>query len=368
MSAVAALCLASTRPASAGEPDPFADVTPTAIPAESSAGSWWSRLVSENFGFRKELMSEFGLTDEGAAASRQSVGFEVSKKLSTATSTFAGVDLQMRLVLRNGFVGAPNDGEGMSRQGWFLEYHNAFVELYNLGGTTGRSNLNMRVGHFYVPFGINVQTDTHGTVFQLSNERNFGWDRDWGAGVWGNLGRDVRYDLYYLLGSGYEPTLNGQHGLGALRLGFANHYLSELGLEGGVSFVGGDRLAPTATATARVGLDLRVRRALPAGLMTVTSEVSAGRDDLKGVLTQLHQIDYFSASRRYGAGAQLRWFWQQQQTSATDASLLLEGTTFFRNDVAGASLAWVEVEVEIQLARQSGPRGVIWTLQYYRYW
>ena len=40
---------------------------------------------------------------DGHAASRQSVGFEVLKKFSTATSTVASFDFQGRLVRRDGY-------------------------------------------------------------------------------------------------------------------------------------------------------------------------------------------------------------------------------------------------------------------------
>ena len=77
---------------------------------------------------------------------------------------------------------------------------------------------NFRAGHFYVPFGLNLQTDTHGTVLQLSNERNFGFERDWHAGVWGSINRHLNYDAYYLTGSGYDLKFKGQSGLGAVRV------------------------------------------------------------------------------------------------------------------------------------------------------
>src|SRR5690349_4197945 len=91
-----------SRWASAGEePDPFAGVSAKPLPAGESLApqSWLKRFFTDNFGFRKELMSEFGLTDDGTSASRQSVGFEVLKKFSSRTKTIAAVDFQGRLVL-----------------------------------------------------------------------------------------------------------------------------------------------------------------------------------------------------------------------------------------------------------------------------
>jgi hypothetical protein len=73
------------------QPDPFADVkesAPEGNAAENPKHSWMESLFGENFGFRREIMSEFDYSD-GSGGSRQSVGFEVLKKWSTVTSTVA---------------------------------------------------------------------------------------------------------------------------------------------------------------------------------------------------------------------------------------------------------------------------------------
>lgn len=352
----------ATQPNETESLDPFAEIEPVQLPAVApTRQSWLKRFFSDNFGFRKELMSEFGLTDDGSSASRQSVGFELVKKFSSKTKTLIGIDLQGRLVRRDGFVGSLNDGEGMNRPGWFFEYHNAYVELYNLV-----DGVNLRIGHFYVPFGLNLSTDTHGTILQLSNERNFGFDRDWAVGVSGSLGKALRFDAYYLVGSGYAPEFHGQKGLGVARISLGNRYSYEHGLEAGVSFMAGERLAATGRMeTTRGGVDVRYRHAVPTGLVTWTSEVSAGWDDSDSVFTQLHQLDYLHASRRFGLSSQFRWFWQR---GATDSSVFAEATWYLANDVAGGHLHWLKLNTEIKTQTQHGERNVVWTLQYYRYW
>src|SRR5262249_954747 len=147
-----------------------------------------------------------------------------------------------------------------------------------------------------------------------SNERNFGFERDWYAGFWGSLNKRLNYDVYYLTGSGYDLKFKGQSGLGALRISLANKYGSEHGLEGGISFLGGERLSRTANEparslsieTERVGMDGRYRRAIPAGVLTLTSELSGGRDAPDSVYMQLHQADYLHRSRRWGVATQYR--------------------------------------------------------------
>lgn len=167
-----------------GEEDPFADVTArpnTEEKPKESSRSWRESFFKENFGFRKEIMSQFTSNQDGELASRQSLGFEVLKKFSTATETVASFNMQGRLVRRDGFNPVLNDMEGEYRRGWAFEYHNLYLDFYNVlnpllsdeqkGKSLGR--FNVRAGRFYVPFGLNLQTDTHGTVLQLSNDRSF---------------------------------------------------------------------------------------------------------------------------------------------------------------------------------------------------
>lgn len=383
---------AQSQEAVGAEADPFADLAePVTVGAisEQAQRSWRQTLFAENFGFRKEIMSQFDMNERGHTASRQSLGFEALKKFSTATATLASFDFQGRLVRRDGFNPVQNDMDGQGRPGWAFEYHNAYLDLYNVlnpllsdeqrGDTVGHFNL--RAGRFYVPFGLNLQTDTHGTVLQLSNDRNFGFERDWYSGFWGTVNRHLNYDVYYLAGSGYDLKFKGQSGLGAIRLSLANRYSYEYGLEGGLSILGGERLSPDAIRrsqtvavdaggasrvdTKRVGLDGRYRQAVPTGLFTVTSELSGGQDLSRTVFTQLYQAEYLRASRQWGISTQYRRF--QQEGLGADASIIGEVSWYFRNDIGNSNLHWVKLNVERQLEQMQGPHSTIATVQYYFY-
>jgi hypothetical protein len=371
--------------------DPFADLIPpgTTMTNTHPERSWRRRFLHENFGFRKELMSQFTVNEGGQPASRQSIGFEVLKKFSTSTSTLASFNFQGRLVRRDGFNPVMNDMEGEHRRGWSFEYHNFYLDLYSVfnplmsserrGANVGRFNL--RAGRFYVPFGLNLQTDTHGTVLQLSNDRNFGFERDWYTGFWGSINRHVNYDLYYLAGSGYDLKFKGQRGLGALRLSLSNKYSSEYGLEAGFSLLQGERLyaatrlrapsmamSPDISApidTERVGVDARYRRTIPTGLLTFTTELSRGRDASTNISSQLHQAEYTHSSRRWGAATQYRLF--NEKSWRKESSVIGELTWYLRNDVGNSNLHWIKLNVETQLERLQGRPDTIVTLQYYFY-
>lgn len=352
--------------AGAAVADPFASIVESTASAQRLGESWTHSLFHDNFGFRKEIMAEVAASDNALSSSRQSLGFEVLKKFSTETATVASLNFQGRLVRRDRFVPALNDMEGMRRPNWFFEYHNAYADFYNVAGEVGR--VNVRAGRFYVPFGLNLQTDTHGTILQLSNERNFGFERDWYAGLWGSLSEDINYDANYLAGSGYDLKYRGQSGLGAARLSLSNKFSSEHGVEGGVSIIGGQRLAEDGLRieTQRAGIDGRYRQPVPTGLLTWSSEITGGRDVPDAVFTQLYQAEYLRASRRWGLATQYRRFWREGVGS--DGSIIGEATWYFRNDVGNSNLHWIKVNLERQVERMQGRRDTIVALQYYRYW
>ncbi len=348
--------------------DPFAGMTtPAAGPLPAPAKGFFR----ENFTFKKELYSQFSW-DSGPGGdpySRQSVGMEALKVFSSSTAKVASLDIQARLVRRDRFAPTVNDREGMDRPGWFLELHNLYLDLYDVVGSGGQ--VNVRAGRFYPPFGLNLQTDTHGTLLQLSNERNFGFERDWYAGLWGAATEDLNYDVDYLMGSGYDLSAKGQDGLAGARLSLANRYRNEFGLEGGVSFLGGERLDMDSdkVRTLRTGLDGRWTHLVPAGSLSLLAELSAGRDNGESVFTELYQAEVLTPRRQWGLSAQYRRFWQDLGPGPrADASVFGELAYYFRNDVGGAFLDSLRLNLERQVERQTGSEASIVTLQYYRYW
>ncbi len=376
--------------------DPFAGVVAETNRIVTDNRNVFDRFVYDNFLFRKEIYSQISWSDEADGSkniySRQSMGFETYKKFSTRTTTFAAFDLQFRLVRRDHYFPVLNDMEGANRDGFSAEVHNVYLDLYNVlnpvlsddACSRHIGRFNFRAGRFYVPFGLNLQTDTHGTLLQLSNDRNFGFERDWCAGFWGSLTRDVDYNISYLLGSGYNMSFNGQDGLLTGRLSLGSRYLNEFGLEGGISFMSGERIfRHTAMRissftperdehetldTIRGGLDGRYSHVVPGGTMSVSTELTAGSDARVDVFSQLYQVDYLNRSRKWGVATQYRRFWQDFESDPADASLFGEFTWYFRNDIGNTVLHWVKLNLEEQMERQEGARDVIVSVQYYRYW
>ncbi len=371
--------------------DPFADLQP-AVPAVASLSVDTSR---GSYFFKNEILTQFSFDSDAGDSPyhRHSYGFEILKKFADRVSTKSSFNLQTRLVFRRDWTSVQNDMEGENRNQVFFEYHNLYFDLYNALDTwmspearpRNLGRFNFRFGRFYLPFGLNLQTDTHATILQLSNDRNFGFERDWYAGFWGSLNHNLNYDLYYLLGSGYDIVDKGQKGMIGARISLANRFLYEHGLEGGVSLMAGERISKHAVMrshsvmmqaergklvdTQRIGLDGRYGFAVPGGRLSLTSELSSGHDESDDLFSQLYQVDFLRRDRRFGWATQYRRFWQEIGADEIDESLAGELTWYMKNDIGNASLEWIKLNVEKRLSVQGGgPADTITSLQYYRYW
>ena len=187
--------------ASALAADPFAGVQPAApeSPAARPSAGWRDNLLFRKEVYWAETAGADDFRDTHDVYSRLSAGFEVQKRFATATKTVASFDFQGRVVFRDHWLDTASDPMGMDAGTWEYETHNAYAEFYNLFGTPGRFNL--RAGRFYLPFGLNGQTDTHGTLLQLSNDRVFGTERDWQVTAYGNATEHLDYMAGYVLGT-----------------------------------------------------------------------------------------------------------------------------------------------------------------------
>ena len=354
--------------------DPFADVKP-AVPESSAiqpASGWRDNLL-----FRKELYllwtggaEDFEESDR--LYSRLSAGFEVQKRFATATKTVASVNYQGRGVYRDHILDTLTDPTGMDAGQWEYETHNAYVEVYNLLGGPGRFSL--RAGRFYLPFGLNSQTDTHGTLLQLSNDRLFGAERDWQLTAFGNATEHLDYMAGYVLGTGPDQKLDGQSGMAVGRVGLNNAFLFERGLEGGVSAAAGERIDPHAVhrdgiQTWRMGADVRKRLDSDMGPFTLTGEGAAGEDGDSPVWSGLAQADWLHPGRQWGLAAQyFRFAREEEGADSVDERASVVATRYFRNEVGNASLHWIALALEQQIRTPEGDEDAVASVQYYRYW
>ncbi len=382
------LLVAGRAPLNAAD-DPFADVV-AAPQSVSNSAAFVQPNWNDNLLLRKEVYLLFAagrdnFDETHDIMSRVSAGFEVQKRFATATRTVASIDYQGRVVYRDHALDTAADPMGRDASPWRYETHNAYMDVYNVFGEPGRFNL--RGGYFYQPFGLNQQTDTHGTLLQLSNDRLFGAERDWQMAMYGALNDQLDYTFGYLLGAGPDHKMAGQSGLGVARVMLNNDWLFTHGLEGGLSVAAGERVDPDAVmrsrsvhqatrgdpvlSTWRTGVDARKRLDSDVGPFTLTGEAAIGQDEEDQILSGLTQADWLHPSRRWGAAVQYLHLWQDVAAGAeddTDARATSVLTYYFKNDVGNANLHWISLGIERQVQQTDGPEDTLVLVQYYRYW
>jgi hypothetical protein len=235
----------------AGE-DPFAAIrqdqgAPTSAAVEEPPEGL--EVITRNLRTRVEVI-EWAQADRDGTHLSGAVGGELFTQVVTPRGTWGTADLQLRLTCRQ----PASCGS--------LEVHNAYLEKRLLFG-----RLNLRAGHFQVPFALEaLPLDTHTPIIQLSNRQVLGLKHDWGLGARGQLER-LDYDLSWTVGSGMAWPRLAETGLMAGRVGVPN-ITERLGL----GFSGALRDQPDeGFAPPRAGADL----SLMLGSLALAAEGSA---------------------------------------------------------------------------------------------
>lgn len=134
-------------------------------------------------------------------AGRNSVGFLLFGTFSGSEGQLGDVNVQGRATYYNNLFthGSLMPVEGTEKfHALKWELHNAYLRMRALPPMG-----NVRVGHFYVPFGLQPWIDTHGTLLQGPAEEFIGMERDWGISVDGQ-NEIVEYQAGLTRGSGME--------------------------------------------------------------------------------------------------------------------------------------------------------------------
>ncbi len=130
---------------------------------------------------------------------RNSAGFILFGTFSGPEGQIGDMNLQFRAAYYNDQF---DHGEKMKREwtdsltAFAPELHNAYIRLRILPPM-----LNIRVGHFYFPYGLQTWIDTHGTLLQGPAMEFIGMERDWGVAVEGQNDK-LEYEVGLTRGSG----------------------------------------------------------------------------------------------------------------------------------------------------------------------
>lgn len=369
--------------------DPFADL---ARPQKLSETGEINESNGSAVSFLKnEIDSRVEFAGNSETHFHQALGLEYLVRFSDRTATRSSLNAQLQLV-----YDSRDDSKlfgNHSSKYLKFDIHNFYFDVFQafdsfMGLSARKKNIgrfNLRLGRYYLPHGINLQTDTHATLLQLSNKYHFGYERDWYLGLYGSMNDDLKYDLYWMLGSGHDAVYKRQKGLVGLRVSLAGKFLYEEGIESGISFLTGERLAHDSMMgkkhrqTSRIAFDFRKTRALRAGTAKTTIELSRGKDDAQDVTGILTQFELLDSARTNAYAMQIRYFDRHggmnmakasphSFNNGTEAFVDLEFTRYLVNDVNGNRLKWVKLLLSKPLDSSISNLNPSLTLQFYSYW
>jgi hypothetical protein len=216
------------------------------LPTASLANTDTSPLFGENSRWSIDLATRvMRNTDKNHNTFMHTVGLDIHKVFSSSTSDIGTLMFQPYVVKLNNANNIPfffddgNDTQLIWR-----------ITNFNYTGLS-QGKFNMRIGHFEIPFGLEYQVDTNGTLRQLtSNDR--GLKADWGVSLNGIM-PSFEYEVALTRGSGNEITSKYNPHVFSGRIGT----LANRNLVMGLSWFTGDVLRKNGiTERQKVGVDV----------------------------------------------------------------------------------------------------------------
>lgn len=160
------------------------------------------------YGYSSDLRkSVYYSMNPDAEMQKPSVGFDYLKRFSGESGDWGTFALQARLAL------TVNGLDGADWVKWEPQVYNAYFKVKTPG-----EGPYVWIGHNRPAFGLGSYFDSHALLLRTLAIQGFGYDRDWGAGLykdfsWGDIAAS------YTTGSGMPVYANGNH-MGAARISY----------------------------------------------------------------------------------------------------------------------------------------------------
>ena len=241
------------------------------------------------------------------------VGLDVHKVFDNGQRDIATLVLQPYLVRLDNVTNPPfffDDGDD-----WELTWR-----IVNLNfNATNNGGLNVRVGHFEIPFGLEQNIDTNGTLRQYTFS-----DRaikvDWGATINGNLPK-FDYEVALSRGSGNDYRTEDDPYILSGRIGTPAHRNFIVGL----SWMYGDVYnGVDAIPRRRIGIDA----AFYINSWEVLAEISGGENDGASTAHVLTEVSWRNPMETLHLWSQLRHSARDMRGAWRDATRITAGCTY----------------------------------------
>ncbi len=253
----------------------------------------WLGPLSDNLRFTVDLSGRFEYgTDTEDWSITQFYGFDLFKVLSDERGDFATMVLQGFATRIDNHPAPPWFFDGSTDWQWIYR-------MFYINWTVApRGVLNLKTGHFEMPFGLEMMIDTNGTLRQVGTAPNLGIKADWGATLNG-IAHGLEYEVGLGRGSGNTWEAAGSPYVLVGRVGTD----ANAGWWVGVSGFAADLYRPgTTVERRRVGLDAGVEF----GGWTLMGEVSGGTNAGSDAVHALGELNWRDPSARWFGYGQVR--------------------------------------------------------------
>lgn len=236
------------------------------------------------------------------------VGLDVYKVLTGPDGDWGTMTLQPYLTHLDNFQARPAFFE--DPYDWELVFR-----IFNFNYTgLAKGKLNLRVGHFEIPFGLEQVVNTNGTLRDFIHEANIGVKTDWGVTINGVL-PDFEYELSWSRGTGNEWSSRGDPFVVAGRIASP----PENSLSAGISALYGD-VQNTSQPNdilrrKRVGVDLIYE----IEQFTIMGEFSYGENKKSEVYNAILELDWHSPTESWLIYNQVVFFNNDTSTGWDDS-------------------------------------------------
>jgi hypothetical protein len=271
-------------------------------PFPSGLNLEWMGALSDNLRFTLDMSGRFEYdTARDDWSITQFYGFDLFKVLSGKRGDYATIVLQ-------GFATRLDNNPAPP---WFFDGPTDWQWIYRMfwinWKLAPRDALNLKVGHFEMPFGLEMLIDTNGTLRQVGTAPNLGVKADWGLTLNG-VSSGLEYEFGISRGSGNEWESAGSPYAFVGRVGTDPTRGWWVGLSG---FAAELYRPGTTIERRRIGIDA----VLEFGAWTLMGEVSGGSNDSNDAVHALGELNWRDPTERWFGYGQLRT--QKQRSSTT---------------------------------------------------
>ena len=267
----------------------------------------WLGPLAENLRFTADLSGRFEYdTGREEWSISQFYGFDLFKVLSGPKGDYATIVLQ-------GFASRINNNPAPP---WFFDGPTDWQWIYRMfyinWKLLPRDALNLKVGHFEMPFGLEMLIDTNGMLRQVGTAPNLGIKADWGVTLNG-VSNGLEYEVGLGRGSGNEWKSAGSPFTLVGRVGTdpasgwwvgASGYSAELYRPGAI------------IERRRLGLDA----GMELGAWTLMGEFSSGRNGQDDALHALGELSWRDSTEHWFGYGQLRTLKQRTAGNGWEGS------------------------------------------------